>query len=167
MKSVQVLVRKEPGKASTGIGGFDEITGRGLAHGRTTFFVGRPGPGKTNIALRFLMHGVQGCKGPGIFVTFEENSKHILANAEGFGWNLDQLHPKQIYFMDGQRTSDLVQSGDLDVGEMLAAQANYMGTRRIVFDVLDAVLDLLQDVVARRRETHWRSAWLGAEVSPP
>ena len=32
---------------------------------------------------------------PGIFVAFEENSRHILANAASFGWNLPKLEKKQ------------------------------------------------------------------------
>jgi circadian clock protein KaiC len=38
-------------KALTGIVGFDEITGGGLPHNRTTLLVGGPGSGKTIFAL--------------------------------------------------------------------------------------------------------------------
>jgi circadian clock protein KaiC len=42
MKSVRSPLVKTPGKAPTGIAGFDEITGGGLPHGRTTLLVGEP-----------------------------------------------------------------------------------------------------------------------------
>ena len=40
MKSVRSPILKVATKASTGIVGFDEITNRGLPHGRTTLLVG-------------------------------------------------------------------------------------------------------------------------------
>ena len=48
-----------PGKATTGITGFDEITGGGLPRGRTTLLSGGPGSGKTIFALHFLVHGAR------------------------------------------------------------------------------------------------------------
>jgi replicative DNA helicase len=55
-------------KAPAGITGFDEITGGGLPHGRTTLLAGGPGSGKTIFALQFLTHGARYCREPGIFV---------------------------------------------------------------------------------------------------
>jgi circadian clock protein KaiC len=77
-------------KAPTGITGFDEITGGGLPHGRTTLLVGGPGSGKTIFALGFLEHGARHRNESGIFVAFEETSQRIVANADSFGWKLDQ-----------------------------------------------------------------------------
>src|ERR1700736_5653108 len=79
MKSVRrPLQREVRTKARTGIAGFDAITDGGLPRGRTTLLVGGPGSGKTIFALQFLVHGAQEFKEPGIFVTFEESSKHIV-----------------------------------------------------------------------------------------
>jgi len=90
-----------PGKAPTGIAGFDEISGGGLPRGRTTLLVGGPGSGKTVLALQFLVHGARDCREPGILVAFEEGSKRIVANAASFGWNLDELRRrKNLFFMD-------------------------------------------------------------------
>ena len=85
MKSLRSPPLKAPTKAPTGIIGFDEITGGGLPRGHTTLLVGGPGSGKTVFALQFLMHGARDCKEPGIVVAFEESSKRMVANAEGFG----------------------------------------------------------------------------------
>jgi circadian clock protein KaiC len=163
MKSVRSPLVKVPTKAPTGITGFDEMTGGGLPRGRTTLLVGGPGSGKTIFALQFLVHGAQDCKEPGIFVAFEETSKRIVANAEGFGWKLAELRRKKLFFMDAQPMSDLVQSGNFDLGGMLAAleaQTKEMGARRIVFDALDVVLALLPDPAARRREIYRLHEWL-------
>ena len=150
-------------KASTGIEGFDEITHGGLPRGRTTLLEGGPGSGKTLFALRFLVHGAQNCNEPGIFVAFEETSQRIVANADGFGWNLAALQPQKIFFLDAQPTPDLVQLGSFDLGGMLAAlgaQAKAMGARRIVFDAMDIVLALLPDAAAKRREIYRLHEWL-------
>ena len=158
------LKLKAPGKVPTGIAGFDEITGGGLPHGRTTLLVGGPGSGKTVFALQFLAHGAGEGKEPGSFVAFEESSSRIEANAENFGWKLTDLQRKnKLNFMDAQPRPDLVQSGDFDLGGMLAAlevKIREIGARRIVFDALDVVLALLPDLAAERREIYRLHAWL-------
>jgi len=163
-KSVRAPVVKMLTKAPTGITGFDEITGGGLPRGRTTLLVGGPGSGKTVFALQFLVQGARDCKEPGIFVAFEETAKRIETNAESFGWHLAELcQRKKLFFMDAQPLPDLVQSGDFDLGGMLAAleaQAEEMGARRIVFDALNIVLALLPDAAAKRREIYRLHEWL-------
>ncbi|OYY95779.1 MAG: hypothetical protein B7Y41_00330 [Hydrogenophilales bacterium 28-61-23] len=164
MKSIRPPLAPTPTKAPTGITGFDEITGGGLPRGRTTLLVGGPGSGKTILSLQFLAHGAQDCKEPGIFVAFEEASTRIVANADSFGWDLaGLLREKKLFFLDAQPKSDLVQSGDFDLGGMLAAleaQTKNMGARRIVFDALDVVLALLPDPAAKRREIYRLHEWL-------
>src|SRR5580658_6203598 len=121
MKSVPSPVVRNPAKASTGIYGFDQITSGGLPKGRTTLLSGGPGSGKTIFALQFLAHGARHCKEPGIFVAFEETSKRIVGNAEGFGWKLPELQPKKLFFLDAQPSAELLQSGNFDLSGMLAA----------------------------------------------
>jgi circadian clock protein KaiC len=165
MKSLSLRVLHSPAKAATGIVGLDEITGGGLPRGRTTLVVGGPGSGKTILALHFLSHGAGKCGEPGIFVAFEESAARIVSNAQGFGWGLAELRRKKLYFMDAQPLTDLVQSGDFDLGGMLAALDNKrkeMGATRIVFDALDVVLALLPDQAARTREIYRLHEWLMA-----
>ena len=154
----------DPGKSSTGISGLDAITRGGLPTGRTTLLVGGPGSGKTILSLQFLKHGVTSCKEPGIFVAFEEKSTRIVGNARSFGWNLEGLRrQKKLFFLDAQPIPELVQSGNFDLGGMLAALeilAADMKARRIVFDALDIVLALLPDHAAKRREVYRLHEWL-------
>ena len=129
-------------KAPTGIVGFDETTGGGLPHGRTTLLVGGPGSGKTIFAVQFLVHA-RVCKEPGVFVAFEETPKRIVANCETFGWNLAELQNRKFFFLDGHPTPDLIQSGSFDLSGMLAAleaKVKEARARRIVFDAMDIVL---------------------------
>src|SRR5271165_4058840 len=85
-------------KMPTGVEGFDAITGGGLPRNRTSLIFGGPGGGKTVFALQTLVNGARQFGEPGIFVAFEENSRHILANAGSFGWNLPKLEKKQLSF---------------------------------------------------------------------
>jgi circadian clock protein KaiC len=150
-------------KVPTGIDGFDEITHGGLPRGRSTLLVGGPGSGKTLFALRFLVHGARECREPGIFVAFEETSRRIVANAEGFGWKLGELQRKGLYFVDAQPSPELIQLGNFDLTGLLAAlgaQIKNMGARRIVFDALDVVLSLLPDAATKQREVYRLHEWL-------
>jgi circadian clock protein KaiC len=163
MRPIRPPLAKDGRKAPTGIDGFDEITGGGLPHDRTTLLLGGPGSGKTILSLQFLVHGATRCREPGIFVAFEESSERIAANAESFGWKLAELRKKKLFFLDAQPMSDLVQSGDFDLSGMLAmleAQIRKMKARRIVFDALDVVLALLPDSAAKRREVYRLHEWL-------
>ena len=163
MKSVPPAPANAPNKAATGVTGFDQITGGGLPRGRTTLLVGGPGAGKTIMALQFLAHGARHCKEPGIFVACEESPQRILTNAASFGWELQQLVPQKMFFLDAQPRSSLVESGDFDLGGMLAAlevQTRVMGAMRIVFDALDVVMARLPDHDARKREMYRLHEWL-------
>jgi circadian clock protein KaiC len=124
---------------------------------------GGSGSGKTILALQFLVHGAQNCNEPGIFVAFEETPARIVANAETFGWGLEELQRDKLYFMDAQPEPDLVQSGAFDLSGLLAAleaKTTEMKASRIVFDALDIMLSLLPDSTAQRREIYRLHAWL-------
>jgi circadian clock protein KaiC len=151
-------------KTPSGIAGFDELTGGGLPHRRSTVLSGGPGSGKTIFALQFLANGARTFKEPGIFVAFEEAPARVVGNLQGFGWNLVQLQAqKKLFLLDSQAAPNLVQAGDFDLAGMLAVlggQARAMGARRIVFDALDIVLSMLPDAAARRRELRRLHDWL-------
>jgi circadian clock protein KaiC len=150
-------------KARTGIPGLDEITGGGLPRGTGTLVEGGAGSGKTVFALQSLVNGARAFNEPGIFVAFEENSKNLLANASTFGWNIPSLQSKKLFFFDAQLPFDLVQSGSFDLTGMLAildSKVRRMGARRIVFDAIDVVLNLLNDPATQRRELLRLYNWL-------
>jgi circadian clock protein KaiC len=150
-------------KAPTGIRGFDEITGGGLPHNRTTLLMGSPGAGKTIFALETLVNGARTNGEPGIFIAFEENAKQIVENASAFGWDLPALEREKLFFLDAKLPPTIVKAGDFDLSGILAAisaKAGEMSCKRIVFDGLDVLLDLLNDPVAERREVYRLHEWL-------
>ena len=139
----------------TGILGLDEILQGGLPRGRNTLIKGGAGCGKTVLALQILVNGARQFNEPGIFVAFEESSSQIIGNAPTLGWNLPALN--NLFFLDARVSPDLLQSGDFDFSALLAIveeKARELKVKRVVFDALDILLDLLDDPAAQRRELH-------------
>jgi len=101
-------------KASTGIAGFDEITGGGLPRGRTTLVVGGPGSGKTIFGMQFLLHGAEVRQQPGIFVALEESPRRLIDNFKSFGWKLAEAQNSNLFFLDAQPMPDMIQAGAFD-----------------------------------------------------
>lgn len=152
-------------KMPTGIEGVDEITGGGLPRCRTTLVMGGPGSGKTVFALETLVNGAREWGEPGIFVAFEENSRHIIQNAASFGWNLPELEKEKLFFLNARFPVDTVLAGGYDLAGMLAsieAKAQEMGAKRVVFDSIDVLLSLLDDPRAERTELYRLHDWLAA-----
>src|SRR3954469_13049396 len=87
-------------KVATGIPGFDELSHGGLPAYRTTLLKGGPGSGKTVFALQTVDNASRNRVEPGIFVTFEENPRQIIINAETFNWGISAINNAQLYFLD-------------------------------------------------------------------
>ena len=158
-----VGLRPSLAKLRTGIEGFDELTGGGLPQRRTSLIVGGPGSGKTIFALQTLVNGARQWAEPGIFVAFEEPSGQIVENAASFGWDLPDLMEKKLFFLDARPSPDMVLSGTFDLVGLLAslrAKAEEMQAKRIVFDSLHVLLNLLDSPEAERRELYRIHNWL-------
>ena len=150
-------------KLSSGIDGFDDITGGGLPQRRVTLLMGGPGCGKTVFALQMLVRAATDHGRAGIFVAFEENARQVSANGASFGWNMPALDEKQIFFVDACMRADVVKCGNFDLTGLLAALktiATKMGAKLIVFDAIDVLLSLLDDPAAECRELYRLHQWL-------
>jgi circadian clock protein KaiC len=150
-------------KTQTGIPGLDEITNGGLPKGRITLVTGDTGAGKTILALQTLVAGAQHFAEPGILVSFEEHADEIGANAASFGWSVvpwSRSGPSApatgaVPVIDANLSPDTVQAGEFDLTGLLAALSTAVqrtGAKRVVFDGIDVLLDLLDDARLRRRE---------------
>ena len=150
-------------KAPTGIEGFDEMTYGGLPVGATTLVIGGPGAGKTIFALQTLVHGARELGEPAIFVAFEEPAQQIMRNAGSFGWDLEELQRKHLFFLDARVSPTAVQNGAFDLEGLLSglsAKARELNAKRIVFDGIDVLLTLLPDDDSERREAFRLHEWL-------
>lgn len=152
-----------PSKLATGIQGFDELSHGGLTLNRTSLLLGGPGSGKTVFSLQTLVNAARRRDEPGIFVAFEETTRHIIANAACFNWGLPALARNKLFFLEAHLSPEVVQSGEFDLSGMLAmlkAKKQEMGARWIVFDGIDVLLTLLQNPIAEMREIYRIRDWL-------
>jgi len=146
----------------TGIDGLDEALGGGLVRGRTTLVVGSTGAGKTIFALQTLAEGVR-LGEPGVLVTFEESPKDILANISLFTWAPSGRAARRLSILDGREVRTAFHNGGFDLVGLLSAvehRCRLIKARRIAFDGLDVLLDMIEDPAAMRREVYRLADWL-------
>ena len=89
-------------KKSTGVAGFDDITGGGLPANRLTAIIGGPGAGKTVFAMQTLVNRLHAENERGVFVTFEEPIEGIRQNMSAFDWPTGWDSADGIGFLDAR-----------------------------------------------------------------
>jgi len=97
-------------REKTGIPGMDELIQGGIPKGSISLVSGSPGTGKSIFSQQFLREGVKNQDQRCLYISFEEEPKNIIRQAEGFGWNLKELQATQklkiIYNDITKRTLD-------------------------------------------------------------
>src|ERR1700743_1573254 len=78
----------EPKRISTGSAGLDDILGGGMDSNRMYLYEGRPGTGKTTIALQFLLEGVRHGE-RALYITLSETQRELRLVVQRHGWSLD------------------------------------------------------------------------------
>src|SRR5204863_7057441 len=79
-----------PETISSGSTGLDDILGGGVDADRIYLIEGRPGTGKTTLALQFLLEGVRRGE-KGLYVTLSESERELRVVAARHGWSLDEI----------------------------------------------------------------------------
>jgi circadian clock protein KaiC len=149
-------------RMQTGIAGLDEALGGGIPRGHTTLVVGSAGAGKTIFALQTLAQGVR-LGEAGVFVTFEESPQDILANLAAFDWAPSGRAEKRLSILDVREVRTAFRNGAFDLAGLLSAldyRCRRTQARRIAFDSLDVLLDMIEDPAMLRREVYRLSEWL-------
>ncbi|SCZ52531.1 circadian clock protein KaiC [Thiohalomonas denitrificans] len=155
---------KELVKVPTGIPGFDEVADGGLPSGRISLVLGGPGTGKSVLALQTLANGARDAEEPGLFLAFEESCAEIRTNAASFAWDLAGLERDgKLVFVDAQFSPEMTRAGTFTLEGMLTtleAKVREMGAKRVVFDSLDVLLEMLHDPELGRQELRRIRDWL-------
>jgi circadian clock protein KaiC len=130
---------------ATGSKALDDILAGGYERSRVHLIEGRPGSGKTTLALQFLMAARERGEHT-LYVTLSEGRDELTGAAATHGWSLDgieiyELVPPELS-LDPTREQSVVYSSDLELGE----------TVRLVMDCVErvkpdcVVFDSLSDI---------------------
>ena len=140
-------------RLQTGIPGFDEVAGGGIAKGRATLVVGSSGTGKTIFGLQYLAAGARAFGEKGVLVTFEEVPEDLVKNAESFGWGLPDLAARNaVSIIDASPDPD--EADELDFDELLGQiqqTVARLGADRVVLDSVGALFPQMRDPFTIRR----------------
>lgn len=145
---------------TSGLATLDMILGGGYAANRTHLIEGRPGAGKTTLALQFLVAGAAlGEKG--LYITLSESREELLYVARNHGMDLTgveicELIPPELTLNDDLEQT-VINASDLELSEtvrQLIAAVRAANPRRVVLDSLSEIRLLSQDPLRFRRQAH-------------
>lgn len=145
-------------RVSTGVPGLDDILHGGLPRNRFYLVEGRPGSGKTTLALQFLLEGRRRGEA-GLYVTLSETKEELLDVARSHGWSLDgiglyeleaierKLQPEEQYTVFHPAEVELSETAGL-----ICAEVERLQPTRVVFDSLSEMRLLARDPLRYRRQ---------------
>lgn len=144
--------------AATGIEGLDFALKGGFARDHLYLVEGKPGTGKTTIALSFLLEGAR--RGErSLYLTLSETAEELRGAAKSHGWSLDPIEIFELVphesLLDENQQQSLLYSADLELGETtnaLIQQIDRVRPHRVVLDSLSEIRLLSQASLRYRRQ---------------
>lgn len=148
----------DPQRVATGIPGLDDILGGGFDADRLYLIEGRPGTGKTTLALHYLLEGVRRGE-KGLYVTLSESERELRVVAARHGWSLDaisifELVPPEAS-LDPEQEQTLFHPAEMELGETTKEIFDRVAESepvRVVFDSLSEMRLLAQNPLRYRRQ---------------
>lgn len=142
----------------TGSPELDHILAGGYAARRVHLLEGRPGSGKTTLAMQFLMAARERGETP-LYVTLSEGRDELLQVAETHGWDLDGIHIYELVppelSLDPLQQQSVVHTSDLELGEtvqLVMDEVQRVRPARVVFDSLSDIRLLAGSSLRYRRQ---------------
>jgi len=145
-------------RVSTGSEGLDNILGGGFDANRMYLYEGRPGTGKTTMALQFLLEGVR--RGERVlYITLSETKRELMLVAERHGWSLEnvdifELVPPETT-LDPERELTVFHPAEMELSEttgLIFAEVERINPARVVLDSLSELRLLAQSPLRYRRQ---------------
>jgi circadian clock protein KaiC len=148
----------EPNRVSTGVPGLDDVLGGGFDADRIYLVEGRPGTGKTTLALHYLLEGVRRGE-KGLYVTLSESEQELRVVAARHGWSLDELMIFELVppeaSLDPDREQTLFHPAEMELSEttkLIFDRVTEASPVRVVFDSLSEMRLLAQNPLRYRRQ---------------
>ncbi|SFI24964.1 ATPase domain-containing protein [Bradyrhizobium sp. Gha] len=145
-------------RVSTGSDGLDDILGGGFDANRMYLYEGRPGTGKTTIALQFLLKGAR--RGERVlYITLSETRRELDLVARRHGWSLDgvdifELVPPETT-LDPERELTVFHPAEMELSEttgLIFREVERINPTRVVLDSLSELRLLAQSPLRYRRQ---------------
>jgi circadian clock protein KaiC len=148
----------DPPRVSTGSDGLDDILCGGLDANRMYLYEGRPGSGKTTIALQFLLRGVRDGERV-LYISLSETRRELMVVAQRHGWSLDgvdifELVPPETT-LDPERELTVFHPAEMELGEttsLIFGEVERINPTRVVLDSLSELRLLAQNPLRYRRQ---------------
>jgi circadian clock protein KaiC len=151
-------IDQDPPRVSTGSAGLDDILGGGLDANRMYLYEGRPGSGKTTIALQFLLEGAR--RGERVlYITLSETQRELQLVARRHKWSLAGLDVFELVppetTLDPELELTVLHPAELELNEttkLIFDKVNEINPTRIVVDSLSELRLLAQSPLRYRRQ---------------
>jgi len=149
---------KDLPRVSTGSEGLDDILGGGLDANRMYLYEGRPGTGKTTIALQFLLEGARGGERV-LYISLSETRRELELVARRHGWSLQgvdifELVPPETT-LDPDRELTVFHPAEMELSEttgLIFKEVERINPTRVVLDSLSELRLLAQNPLRYRRQ---------------
>jgi circadian clock protein KaiC len=145
-------------RITTGTPGLDEILHGGLPASRMYLVQGDPGVGKTTLAMRFLLAGLEAGE-RALYVTLSETREELRAVARSHGWAFDHVDLYEMSVAEAgfgeQEENTLYVPAEVELGERMAAllsEVERVKPTRIVLDSCSELRLLAQSPLRFRRQ---------------
>lgn len=146
------------GLSPTGIDGLDHVLNGGLPANRLYLVQGKPGVGKTTLAIQFLLEGAKRQE-TGLYITLSETKEEIQGVAKSHGWDLSAVTLLELSAIEEvlaeSKENTFFHPSELELNkttQILLNEVERSGARRVVVDSLSEFRLLAENALRYRRQ---------------
>ena len=145
-------------KCQMGVPGLDEVLGGGLPRNHLYLLQGKPGTGKTTLALQYLLEGARlGEKS--LYITFSETKAELETVAKSHGWDLNPIYVVELSTISAgvgfTNQTTMFHSSEIELSKtinLLLEKIKEVDPSRIVFDSVSELRLLADNSLRYRRQ---------------